>query len=106
MSKDFIYFDHSATTPTDPRVVAAMLPHWTEDFGNPSSLHQSGKWAAAALNQARETVAGVLNCAASEVIFTSGGTESDNLALRGVAAAMPVAGVSRRIDVPGPNPCR
>ncbi len=97
MSDDFIYFDHSATTPTDPRVVAAMLPHWTEDFGNPSSLHQAGKRAAAALNDARETVAGVLNCAPSEVIFTSGGTESDNLALRGVAAALAGRGRGKHI---------
>ena len=97
MSDDFIYLDHSATTPTDPRVVAAMLPHWTEDFGNPSSLHQAGKRAAAALNQARATVAGVLNCAPGEVIFTSGGTESDNLALRGVAAALAGRGRGRHI---------
>lgn len=97
MPEDFIYLDHSATTPTDPRVVAAMLPHWTEDYGNPSSLHQAGKRAAAALNEARETVAGVLNCAPSEVIFTSGGTESDNLALRGVAAAMSGRGRGKHI---------
>ena len=97
MSDDFIYFDHSATTPTDPRVVAAMLPHWTEDFGNPSSLHRAGKRAAAALNEARATVASVLNCAPGEVIFTSGGTESDNLALRGVAAAMSGRGRGKHI---------
>ncbi len=97
MPDDFIYLDHSATTPTDPRVVAAMLPHWTEDFGNPSSLHQAGKRAAAALNEARETVAGVLNCAPGEIIFTSGGTESDNLALRGVAAAMAGRGRGKHI---------
>ena len=97
MSDDFIYLDHSATTPTDPRVVAAMLPHWTEDFGNPSSLHRAGKRAAAALNEARATVAGVLNCAPSEIIFTSGGTESDNLALRGVAGAMAGRGRGKHI---------
>ncbi len=97
MPDDFIYLDHSATTPTDPRVVAAMLPHWTEDFGNPSSLHQAGKRAAAALNTARETVASVLNCAPSEVIFTSGGTESDNLALRGVVASLSGRGRGKHI---------
>lgn len=82
---DTIYLDHSATTPTDPRVVETMLPYWTQQFGNPSSLHQTGKAAAAALEKAREQIAKVLNCAPSEIIFTSGGTESDNLALRGVA---------------------
>lgn len=92
---DFIYLDHSATTPTDPRVVAAMAPYWTEAFGNASSLHRAGKAAAAALEQARQTVAEVLNCypaGPAEVIFTSGGTESNNLALRGVAQAMRARG--------------
>ncbi len=97
MTDDFIYLDHSATTPTDPRVVEAMLPHWSQDFGNPSSLHDVGKAAARALDDARATVAGVLNCATSEIIFTSGGTESSNLALRGVAAAMSGRGRGRHI---------
>ncbi len=97
MSDEFIYLDHSATTPTDPRVVAAMLPHFTQDFGNPSSLHEVGKAAARALDDARETIAAVLNCDPSELIFTSGGTESDNLALRGVAAAMSGRGKGRHI---------
>jgi cysteine desulfurase len=88
---EFIYLDHSATTPTDPRVVEAMLPYWTQTFGNPSSLHQVGKAAQNAMQQAQEVIAGVLNCQASgpsEIVFTSGGTESDNLALKGVAYAM------------------
>jgi len=88
---DFIYLDHSATTPTDPRVVEAMLPYWTEVFGNASSLHQVGKAAEAALEQAQNQIAAVLNCQASgpsEIVFTSGGTEADNLALKGVAYAM------------------
>lgn len=89
---DFIYLDHSATTPTDPRVVAAMLPYLTEIYGNPSSLHAAGKAAGAALESARETIARVLNCSPAELIFTSGGTESDNLALRGVAAAQKARG--------------
>ncbi len=97
MTDDFIYFDHSATTPTDPRVVAAMLPHFTQDFGNPSSLHRVGKAAAAALNDAREKIAAVLNCDPSEMIFTSGGTESSNLALFGVAAALSARGRGRHI---------
>jgi len=83
-----IYLDHSATTPTDPRVVEKMMPYWTEYFGNPSSLHDAGKAAADALDNTRSTIAGVLNCASDEMVFTSGGTESNNLALRGVANAM------------------
>lgn len=86
--REFIYLDHSATTPTDQRVVDAMLPYWTGHFGNPSSLHRAGQAAADALNTAQATVARVLNCTPDEVIFTSGGTESDNLALRGIAGAM------------------
>lgn len=88
---DFIYLDHSATTPADLRVVEAMQPYWTEIFGNASSLHRTGKLAEAAMQQAKETIATVLNCEAggpSEIVFTSGGTEADNLALKGVACAM------------------
>ncbi len=97
MNERFIYLDHSATTPTDPRVVAAMLPHFTQDFGNPSSLHDVGKAAAHTLNNARGAIAAVLNCAPDEMIFTSGGTESSNLALRGVAEAMAGRGRGRHI---------
>ncbi len=100
MKKNFLYLDHSATTPTDPRVVEAMLPHWTENFGNASSLHQAGKAAAAALEEAREAVAKVLNCypaGPAEIIFTSGGTEADNLALRGVAYGMFARGRGKHI---------
>lgn len=88
MTDNFIYFDHSATTPTDPRVVEAMHPYWTGFFGNPSSLHSAGKAASEAFDTARNTIAGILNCQRDELIFTSGGTESDNLAIRGVAQAM------------------
>jgi cysteine desulfurase len=97
---EFIYLDHSATTPTDPRVVEAMQPYWTTTFGNPSSLHQIGKAAQAALEQAQETIAAVLNCQAagpSEIVFTSGGTEADNLALKGVAYAMRSRGRGQHI---------
>ncbi len=97
MSEQFTYLDHSATTPTDPRVVDAMLPYWTTVFGNASSLHAAGKAAKNALNQARETIAVVLNCDPAEMIFTSGGTESDNLALRGVAEGMRVRGRGKHI---------
>lgn len=78
-----IYLDHSATTPTDERVVQAMLPYFTEQFGNSHSAHGFGRKAESAIEQARETIADILNCKPSELIFTSGGSESDNLALRG-----------------------
>ncbi len=82
---DAIYLDHAATTPTDPAVVQAMAPYFTTVFGNPSSIYRIGQDARAALDRARREIAGVLHCSPSEVIFTSGATESDNLALRGVA---------------------
>ncbi|MDO9349179.1 MAG: aminotransferase class V-fold PLP-dependent enzyme, partial [Anaerolineales bacterium] len=83
-----IYLDYAATTPIDPRVLNAMLPYFTENFGNPSSVHRYGQQAEAAVDSARESVACVLNCRPDEVIFTSCGSESDNLALRGAALAM------------------
>lgn len=83
-----IYMDYSATTPVDPRVVEAMTPYFTGSFGNPSSVHRYGQAAEAAIEAARETVAAVLNCRPDEIIFTSCGSESDNLALRGSAYAM------------------
>jgi cysteine desulfurase len=83
-----IYMDYAATTPVDTRVREAMLPYFSESFGNPSSVHRYGQKAEAAVDSARETVAGVLNCRPDEVIFTSCGSESDNLALRGAAHAM------------------
>jgi cysteine desulfurase len=80
-----IYLDHAATTAVDPRVVEAMRPYWTERYGNASSIYRLGRETHHALDGARQTVADILNCAPNEVIFTSCGTESDNLALRGVA---------------------
>lgn len=85
---DRIYLDYAATTPVDPRVLAAMNPYFSEIFGNPSSVHRYGQSAEAAVDSARESVAAVLNCRPEEVIFTSGGSESDNLALRGAALAL------------------
>ncbi|HAR98252.1 MAG TPA: cysteine desulfurase NifS [Syntrophus sp. (in: bacteria)] len=82
-----IYMDHAATTPTDPEVVRAMLPFWTDVFGNPSSVHQEGREAGRAVEEARSTVAEVLGARPEEIVFTAGGTESDNLALKGVADA-------------------
>ncbi len=83
-----IYLDYSATTPVDARVLEAMTPYFTASFGNPSSVHRFGQGAEAAVESARETVARVLNCRADEIIFTSCGSESDNLAIRGAAYAM------------------
>ena len=84
---DLIYLDYAATTPIHPRVLDAMLPYFSETFGNPSSVHRYGQKAEAALESARETVAAALNCQPGEIIFTSCGSESDNLALRGAALA-------------------
>src|SRR5881628_274844 len=80
-----IYFDYNATTPLDAHVREAMLPYLGEVFGNPSSVHHVGRHARAVLDGARERVAQVWSCKPSEVVFTSGGTESNNLALFGVA---------------------
>lgn len=84
---DFIYMDHAATTPVAPEVLEAMLPYFSEEYGNASSLHVRGRNALQVLDEARATVAGVLGAEDDEIIFTSGGTESDNLALRGVVFA-------------------
>ncbi|MCK6566195.1 MAG: cysteine desulfurase NifS [Chloroflexi bacterium] len=82
-----IYLDYAATTPVHERVLAKMIPYFRETFGNPSSVHRFGQKAEAAVDEARETVASVLNCRADEIIFTSGGSEADNLALRGAMMA-------------------
>jgi len=87
LSKDPVYFDYAATTPLDSRVLEAMLPFFQHDFGNPSSVHWFGQRAEAAIDESREIIASFLNCLPSEVVFTSCGTESDNLALRGAALA-------------------
>ena len=87
-----IYFDYAATTPVHGKVLAAMQPYFNQDFGNPSSIHRHGQRAEAAVETAREKVASVLNCRPAEVVFTSCGTESDNLALRGGAMAARRAG--------------
>lgn len=97
---DTIYLDHAATTPVDPAVLEAMLPYFSECFGNPSSIYQLGQDARSGVDSARLRVARVLGCEPADVIFTSGATESDNLALRGVAWE---ARVSRGADVPSPH---
>ena len=82
-----IYLDHAATTPLRPEVLEAMLPYLTEHHGNPSSIHASGRRARQGLDEAREQIAALIGCKPREIVFTSGGTESDNLALKGVAWA-------------------
>lgn len=99
MKQNIIYFDHSVTTPVDPRVLEAMMPYWVQDLGHPPSMYHVGHPAQVALRQARETVAAILNCQPGEIIFTSGGTESNNLALRGVAQAMKRQGKGNHLIV-------
>jgi cysteine desulfurase len=84
-----IYFDHNATTPITPEVLAAMLPYFTEEFGNASSIHAYGQNAREAVEQARSSVAALLGARAADIMFTSGGTESNNHAILGAVAAAP-----------------
>lgn len=83
-----VYLDHSATTPVDPEVAALMMTYYTEKYGNPSSVHGFGREAKQALEQARSQVAELIGAAPTEVTFTSGGTEADNLAILGIAEAL------------------
>ena len=85
MAKRTVYLDHAATTPVDPRVVEAMLPYFTEGYGNASSVYRLGQEARKAIDEARADVAQTLNCTPREIIFTGCGSESDNLAIRGIA---------------------
>jgi cysteine desulfurase len=87
-----IYLDHNATTPPHPAVIDRMTLALREDFGNPSSVHHFGQAAKAALDEARSAVARLIGADPSEIVFTSGGTESDNFAIRGVAEALEVTG--------------
>ena len=87
-----IYFDHNATTPVDPTVAETMARVMTEEFGNASSVHHFGQRAKAVLDEARSSVAALIGAELSEIVFTSGGTESDNFALRGVAEALEPTG--------------
>lgn len=95
-----IYLDHNATTPLDARVLEAMLPVLREGFGNPSSAHASGRAARRALENARETVAGLLDAQPDEVIFTSGATEANNLALLGLCGPTPGVVIASPIEHP------
>lgn len=92
-----IYMDHAATTAVDERVVEAMLPYFNQKYGNASSLHSLGREARKAIEDSRGTVADILGCDPKEIIFTSCGTESDNLAIRGVAWALKNQGKGNHI---------
>jgi cysteine desulfurase len=87
-----IYLDHAASTPVDPQVVEAMLPYFSQIYGNASGLHKQARASARALDEARHKVADILGCSPKEIVFTSCGSESDNLAIRGVAWAQRQAG--------------
>lgn len=84
---EHVYFDHAATTPVDERVLQKMLPYFTDNFGNPNSQHRFGRRSVTAVDEARDTVASLIGAKPSEIYFTSGGTESDNWAIRGAAHA-------------------
>src|SRR5215470_6919105 len=90
-----VYLDHNATTPVEPEVLDAMLPYLSAEFGNAASIHSPGQRARAAVETAREQVAGLLGARPQEIVFTSGGTESDNHAVFGIASASPAACTSR-----------
>src|SRR6476659_1520373 len=87
-----IYFDHNATTPVDPAVADAVMRIMTDEFGNASSVHHFGQRAKALLDDARTAVAALIGGEPAEIVFTSGGTEADNLALRGAAEALEATG--------------
>ena len=101
-----IYCDYNATTPVDPRVLEAMLPYFGEQFGNPSSSHAYGLATHAAVDRARSQVAALLGCAPEEIVFTGGGSEADNLAIKGIAEVSQARGdhiiTSRRSSI---RPC-
>jgi len=80
-----IYLDHAATTPAHPEVVKAMLPYFSDAFGNPSTLYSYGQEARKVVEEARNKIASLINVQSEEIVFTSGGTEADNFAIRGVA---------------------
>src|SRR3989344_7407934 len=103
-----IYLDYAATTPLDPRVLRAMQPYFTENFGNPGSLHRFGQQAQAAVDEAREILAGLMSCPPAggfrEIIFTGSATEANNLALRGVLKGYSQWGLANRMNSKNLNP--
>lgn len=105
-----IYLDYNATTPIDPQVAQAMLPYIQEHFGNPSSSHTLGQTTKLAVEKAREQVATLLGCSSDEILFTSGGSESNNMAIKGTAYALRFKGdhiITSSIEHPAVlNPCK
>ncbi|WP_069130165.1 cysteine desulfurase family protein [Rhodohalobacter halophilus] len=97
---DPVYFDNAATTPVDPDVLDSMLPYFKNTFGNADAAHQVGRTCKVAVEDAREKIARLLNAEPSEIIFTSGGTESDNAAIKGVYSALSPAGKNEIITSP------
>lgn len=97
---EVIYLDHNSTTPLLPPVVEAMRPFWAENFGNPASAHQTGRRARQALETARETIAALLDAEPDEVVFTSGATEANNLALFGLAGQPPAQILTSPVEHP------
>lgn len=98
-----LYMDYNATTPVHPEVLEAFLPFYRDRFGNPSSIHWAGRQVKGAVEEAREKVASLLNCEPVEVVFTSCGTEADNMAIKGVAAALRSRGnhiITTRVEHP------
>ena len=92
-----IYLDYASTTPVDPDVLAAMGPYFSKQYANPSSLHTMGRSAHEAVEQARKEVTECLNCSEEEIVFTSGGTESDNIAILGLASVLAEKGINGTI---------
>lgn len=97
-----VYLDNAATTPIRPEVLEAMMPYLTQNFGNPSSIHQEGRTTRAAIESARKTVAGLIGASTGEIFFTSGGTESNNMAIK---CAVHDLGVKRIITSPAEHHC-
>ncbi len=98
-----VYLDYAATTPADPRVIRAMLPYFSEKFGNTMSLHNFGQEAKSALEESREIVAGLIGAKANEIIFTGSATESNNLALKGIAFAAEASTRQKKRFISSPN---
>lgn len=97
MAERYIYLDHAATTPIDPVVLATMMPYFQEHFGNPSSIHRVGRRALDALDDARDELASHLGASPKEIIFTGGGSEANNLAIKGVALARKAEGKAAHV---------
>lgn len=97
MMKKHIYLDHGASTPVHPQVIEAMLPYWTDMYGNPASSHDYGRQASSALDKSRRTIADLLNAQTDEITFTGCGSESDNMALRGVMYAARAKGTGNHL---------